>query len=146
MAKSVSNLKVIFHVNWTFFTGCVLLFHFTFHFSADRWWRNGRESYTGKLCFKLLSKFSVVIFIYRFRLRCFYIVCFYSRISNKRGYQMSALTVGLGLRIFHSLWILKSLCYWDSFKLSCTAWKVSKYGVFSGPYFPVFELIQRFTE
>ena len=27
-----------------------------------------------------------------------------------------------------------------------TAWKVSRYGVFSGPYFPVFRLKRRFTE
>ena len=27
-----------------------------------------------------------------------------------------------------------------------TAWKMSKYGVFSCPYFPVFGLIRRFTD
>ena len=31
------------------------------------------------------------------------------------------------------------LClHYLSFFIDCTAWKVSKYGVFSGPYFPVF--------
>ena len=28
----------------------------------------------------------------------------------------------------------------DLLRMTCTAWKVSKYGVFSGPYFPVFGL------
>ena len=38
---------------------------------------------------------------------------------------MSALAVRLGPQIFHSLWILKSLCYRDSFKLSyiLKSWK-----------------------
>ena len=121
----------------------VVLYFFILLSNSQQMVEDGLVSYIGKLYFKLFSKFFVVIFIYR--LTCFYLVRFYSSILNKREYQTSALTVRVGPRIFHCLWILKSLCYWDRFKLpyvlqSCTVWKVSKYENFSGAYFPVFEL------
>ena len=42
----------------------------------------------------------------------------------------------------YRLYFLKKTCYqyqkWKKIFITMTAWKVSKYGVISGPYFPVF--------
>ena len=120
MAKLATNVKVIVHVNQTYFSGCVLLFTFPFHFYADRWWRGvgGPQqlvSFFHKLYWKVF-RCNIPQFIQH--LTCFYFVRFYSRIPNKWECQMSALAVGAAPRILHFLWILKSLCFWDRFKLS----------------------------
>ena len=55
--------------------------------------------------------------------------------SSETKFSFSIKVIGMGrLLLFYHF--LEGLCYSDAY----TAWKVSKYGVFSGPYFSVFGL------
>ena len=55
-------------------------------------------------------------------------------------YRKILVTENLYLSIFYTIWTWLKIYFTDATFLGYTAWKVSKYGVISGPYFPVFGL------